>query len=143
MGSRDEWKRGTKVSLFSQGVNKWLNGVVYKVRNEGGLNEMLEVHYKKDGKRNKKILPRYSQHLKARVSANKSDGSSSPNQISSDSNGPAKRSPRGLPKGWTEHQDKRNGRFYYYNKAHKKTLWDTDALKNGLISKIKVVAVSG
>merc|ERR1712096_30670 len=65
-GTRDHWKRGTKISVFSQSDQTWFNGVVVAIQEDGGLFEKLEVHYKKNGQRHKKFIPRYSQYLNAR-----------------------------------------------------------------------------
>lgn len=45
--------------------------------------------------------------------------------------------PNQLPVGWTEHLDKRSGRYYYNNKSTGETLWDTMAVKRGVISKVR------
>lgn len=146
-GSRDDWKRGTKIAVWSQGDLTWYNGVVAGIEEEGGLFEKLEVHFKKSGQRHKKLIPRYSNYLKKRqsnsavVSPEPSTRSKPRAEPSTADNAPQSSdtpsNPNGVREGWTEHFDKSRNRFYYYNKKERVTMWDSDALKLGIISEIK------
>jgi len=125
-GSRDQWARGTKIAVWSN-EKAWLPGVVVSVQEEGGLFEKLEVHYKKDGQRHKKILPRYHRSIRER----------SPTR--SFAPVPSKN----IRKGWREHFDAKTSRYYYSNKAEGRTVWDKHALKEGIIDKIPTESPTG
>lgn len=43
----------------------------------------------------------------------------------------------GVQPGWKEYRDKTTGRYYYVNQQTKETLWDVQAKKAGVITKIK------
>lgn len=139
-GSRDDWKRHTKVKVYSQSTGKWHAGAVAKVLTPGSINDRLEIHYKKNGTRNKKVLPRYSKMVMSReATQNSSSNSGSGDDAKIQTSPPPEPAQETrLPAGWTEHRCKTSGRYYYYNKETKTTLWDGDALKHGIITQIKV-----
>merc|ERR1711964_180752 len=125
-------------------------GIVVSIQEEGGLFEKLEVHYKKGGQRHKKFIPRYSKQLKVRGRRTESrndelqppsnDDDTEDSFEDSDSpksKPPSSKTASGLTDGWTEHFDKRTRRYYYNNKAAGKTLWDKEALKQGVIPEIR------
>jgi len=118
-GSRDQWARGTKVAVWSN-EKCWLPGVVVSIQEEGGLFEKLEVHYKKEGQRHKKIIPRYHRSIRERSPTR----SFAPN--------PSKH----VKTGWREHFDTKTSRYYYSNKAEGRVVWDKSALNEGIISEI-------
>lgn len=132
-GSRDHWKRGTKVNVYSKSDKKWFLGVVASFQEEGGLFEKLEVHYKKNGQRHKKFIPRYHKSLRARISQAEPNTEGSPN--TSPKHGSDNES--NIAAGWTEHLCARTGRYYYNSKKEGKTVWDKQALTLGIISELK------
>jgi len=98
-----------------------------KIHEEGGIFEKLEVHYKRDGQRHKKLIPRYHKSMKRRVGQFESP----PRPASPE------RSNSNVAEGWTEHFDGNRNRFYYNNKATRQTVWDTEALKQGIIKALR------
>jgi len=127
-GSRDKWKRSTKISVWSETDQKWLLGVVVSIQEEGGLFEKLEVHYKRNGQRHKKYIPRYHKSMKRRVGQNESPPRPASPERSNNSD---------IAEGWTEHFDSNRERFYYYSKATRKTVWDKEALELGIIKTLR------
>lgn len=127
---RDSWARATKLFVWSDSCQRWFPGVLARVDEEGSAAEKLVVHYRADnGLKSQKMITRDSELIRLRISLGK------PNRAGIT---PAKEEPDTFQSpGWSEHKDKRSGRYYYNNKSTGETLWDTQAVKRGVIPRVR------